>query len=147
MPVTPLKLDGMRMLPPPSLPVARVQRPAARAAAAPPLLPPGGVIGVPRVAAGFADEVLGGAGLAEFGRVGLAQDNRAGGLDTFDDDGVDLWDAVTVDGGAQGGGDAFGEFQVLDGDGDTMEGAEIVAAPDGFIRGAGIGEGLVGAEG
>ena len=41
MPVTPLKLDGIRMLPPPSLPVARVQSPEISAAAAPPLLPPG----------------------------------------------------------------------------------------------------------
>ena len=41
MPNTPLKLAGMRMEPPPSLPVARVQRPAAKAAPAPPLEPPG----------------------------------------------------------------------------------------------------------
>ena len=41
MPKTPLKLAGIRMEPPPSLPVAMVQRPAARAAPAPPLEPPG----------------------------------------------------------------------------------------------------------
>ena len=40
-PVTPLKLDGMRTLPPPSLPVASEHNPAISAAAAPPLLPPG----------------------------------------------------------------------------------------------------------
>ena len=67
MPVTPLKLDGMRDA---AAAVAaggegaeagsEGRRRAAAAAA-------GGVVGVPRVAAGFADEVLGGAGLAEFG--------------------------------------------------------------------------------
>ena len=41
MPNTPLKLAGIRIDPPPSLPVARVHNPAARAAPAPPLDPPG----------------------------------------------------------------------------------------------------------
>ena len=41
MPKTPLKLAGIRMEPPPSLPVAMVQSPAAKAAPAPPLEPPG----------------------------------------------------------------------------------------------------------
>ena len=40
MPVSPQKLAGIRTEPPPSLPVASVQSPAARAAAAPPLEPP-----------------------------------------------------------------------------------------------------------
>ena len=41
MPNTPLKLAGMRIDPPPSLPVAMVHSPAANAAPAPPLEPPG----------------------------------------------------------------------------------------------------------
>ena len=40
MPKTPQKLAGIRMEPPPSLPLARVHRPEARADAAPPLDPP-----------------------------------------------------------------------------------------------------------
>src|SRR4030088_2931437 len=40
MPATPQKLPGIRMEPPPSLPTARAPIPAARAAAAPALLPP-----------------------------------------------------------------------------------------------------------
>ena len=41
MPNTPLKLAGILIEPPPSLPVAKVHSPAANAAAAPPLEPPG----------------------------------------------------------------------------------------------------------
>ena len=66
------------MEPPPSEPVAREQSPAMRAAPAPPLDPPAGTLGVPRVSAGVAEKVLGGAGLAELRGVGLAEDDRAG---------------------------------------------------------------------
>ena len=41
MPKRPVKLAGMRTDPPPSVPMDNVQRPAASAAAAPPLEPPG----------------------------------------------------------------------------------------------------------
>ena len=107
----------------------------------------GRVVGVPRVAAGFADEVLGGAGLSELGCVGLAQDDGAGGLDALDDDGVDLRHPVSEYGGAQGGGHALGQLQVLDGDGDAVERPQSVAAPDGFVGSAGIGQRLIRAEG
>ena len=105
------------------------------------------VVGVPGVAAGVADQVLGGTGLAELGGVGLAQDDGAGGLDPLDDDGIHVGHAVAEYSGPHGGCDPVGQLQVLDGDWDAMQRAEGIAAPHRFIGGAGIGEGLVRAEG
>ena len=61
MPYTPQKLAGMRIDPPPSLPVAIGHRYAATAAAAPPLEPPGVRSSVPRVPPRLAQPVLAGA--------------------------------------------------------------------------------------
>ena len=122
------------MEPPPSEPVAREQRPAMRAAPAPPLEPPL----VRSVFQGFrqalAEKVLGGAGLAELGGVGLAEDDGAGLPDSLYGDGIFVGDVVSEDVAAHSAADALGELQVLDGDGDAVEGPEVVAAGHGVLR-------------
>ena len=73
MPNKPLKLEGMRMEPPPSLPVDSVHNPAASAAAAPPLEPPGVrsiFQGLRQASPSF---VLGRRGNAELRGIGFAQ--------------------------------------------------------------------------
>ena len=69
----------MRVDPPPSLAVANGTRPAATAAADPPLDPPGVRVGVPRVAGRAPRLGVGEAGGAELGRRRLAHRHGAGG--------------------------------------------------------------------
>ena len=79
MPDRPQQALGMRMEPPPSDPVASGTMPAASAAADPPDDPPGPLDVVERVQRGAEDGVGRVAHPAELGRVGLADDDAAGG--------------------------------------------------------------------
>ena len=84
-PTRPEKAAGRRIEPPPSLPSARGQTPAATAAAEPALEPPG----VKAVFQGFRvvgkQRVMAEAAVAELGGVGLADDDCVGGLQTLHD--------------------------------------------------------------
>ena len=105
-----------------------------------------GALGVPGVAAGIAEEVLRGAGLAELGGVGLAEDDGTGLPDAVDDDGVFVGDVVSEDVTAHGAADALGELQVLDGDGHAVEGPEVVTAGHGCFGGGSGFSGEVGTD-
>ena len=70
----------------------------------------------------------------------------AGRLDPLDYDGINLRYAVAEDGGAHGGGNAFGQLQILDGDGYAMQRPQRIATAHGLIGGAGLGQRLVGAK-
>ena len=100
-----------------------------------------GPLGVPGVPAGIAEEVLGGAGLAELRGVGLAEDDGTGLPDAVDHYGVLIGDVVSEDVAAHGAADALGELQVFYRYGDAVERPEVVAAGDGCF---GFGGGLPG---
>ncbi len=94
MPTMPVKAAGSRTEPPPSLPSASGQMPAATAAAEPALDPPGVQVEVPGIAGGREERVVAEAAIAEFGRVGLAEDDRAGGAEPLHGDVVVVRDEV-----------------------------------------------------
>ena len=75
------------MEPPPSEPVAREQRAGDEGSASAAAGPTAGALGFPGVSAGVAEKVLGGAGLAELGCIGLAEDDGAGLPDSLYGDG------------------------------------------------------------
>ena len=94
MPYTPQKCAGIRIDPPPSLPVARGHRYAATAAAAPPLDPPGVYSGIPGVASRVTESVLTRADHGELRNVGLAQDDSPGIPYVLYHGAVALWHSV-----------------------------------------------------
>ena len=83
---------------------------------------------VPWVAAVVSKAVLGVSEESVFRGVGLAEDDCARAFHALDDDGVVCADAIGVDQGAARGSDALGHFEVFDGDGQSVEGAEVVSA-------------------
>ena len=85
--------------------------------------------------------------MAEVGRVGLADDDAAGGSDAAGDYAVESGDLVLLEDGAAGVAEAGAGFKVFDGDGEAVEGAEILAAHDSVFGGAGGVEGEVGVDG
>ena len=115
---------------------------SARAAAG----PAGGAASVPRVPAGIADLVLGGARLPELRRIGLAQHDSPSGLDPLDDDRVYLRSPVAEQGRSHGAGQTLGQFQVFDGDGYAVQRPHGPAAGHGVIGGAGVGHCFFGAQ-
>ena len=116
------------MEPPPSEPVAREQRPAMRAAPAPPLDPP------------LVCSVFQGFRQASPRRFSVVPDWPNSGVLVLPrmiapacrtrstSDGIFVGDVVSEDVAAHGAADALGELQVLDGDGDAVEGPEIITA-------------------
>ena len=81
--------------------------------------------------------------MAEVGRIGLADDNAAGGLDTAGYGAVEFGDLVLLEDGAAGVAQALAGFEILDGDGQAVQEAEFVAAHDGGFGGAGGVKGAV----
>ena len=86
----------MRIEPPPSLPCATGQSPAAVAAAAPPLEPPGVRVRVPGIPAGAVQLRLGLRDRAELRRVRLAEHDEPGLADAPHDRGVEVGHVVRI---------------------------------------------------
>ena len=80
-------------------------------------------------------------------RVGLAEDHRARLLDPLDDDRVVGPDAVGEDEGAARRADTFGHFEILDGDRQPVQRAEVVAPRDGTVGLGGHLQGEIGRNG
>ena len=83
---------------------------------------------VPRVAAVVSEAVFGVSEKSVFRGVGLAEDDCACAFHALDDDRVVCTDAVGVDEGTARGSDALGHFEVFDGDGQSVKGAEVASA-------------------
>ena len=126
-PNSPQQPAGMRIEPPPSEASAPPTRPAATAAAEPPLEPPGvrlrshGLRVAPNVGVSVNGDDL------ELGHVGLADDHRAGGAQPADDLGV-LARGLAVGVGAVRGDLAGDVGVVLDRDRDAEQRARVAAA-------------------
>ena len=106
-----------------------------------------GAISVPGIAARIAELVVAHVLVAEVGRIGLADDDGAGGLDAAGDGAVVAGDLVGVEDRAVGVAQTGAGFKVFDGDGQTVQEAEVVAAHDGGFGGASDVEGAVAVDG
>ena len=89
--------------------------------------------GIPGVAARRPQPVLRGTLVAQLRCVGLAQDDGPGRPDSLRHHVVGVGDVVFEDEGAVGGTDALGGVQVLDGDGNAVEGGQAVAPHHGCL--------------
>ncbi len=90
--------------------------------------------------------VLGGGAHRELVHVGLAEEDGVGGAEFFDDGGVIGWFEVRKHAAAAGGGFTLGAEDVLDGDGDTGEGAEGLTLAALVVEGAGLGDHALGVD-
>ncbi len=95
-PTSPQAEAGMRIEPPPSLAWAAATRPAATAAAEPPLEPPGERVGSQGFLRGPEGQRLGGGEDAQLGRVGLAQEDEARLAEALDELGVVVLDPADL---------------------------------------------------
>ena len=121
MPTMPQRAAGWRMEPPVSLPSAQSASPAATAAAEPPLLPPGTVREVPRVARDVVRRVLGARAHGELVEVGLAEHHDVVVPHLAHGGGRVDRQVVVEDLRGAGGRDALGDHVVLDGDGQARQ--------------------------
>ena len=140
MPNRPLMPAGMRIEPPPSLPCANGSIPAATAAAAPPLEPPASRVGSHGHRAGAAEVVVGVAGEAELGGVGLADADGAGGGQRRDHVVVDVGHEIGRHAGAERRPHTGGVVQVLDRGGDAVQRRQVLAREHGGIGAGGGGQ-------
>ena len=123
-PTTLQNAAGLRSDPPVSEPVATGTMPQASATAAPPEDPPQVLRQVVGIASCAEDGVEGLRAGAEFGRIGLADDDCAGAPHALDDDVVFGGDVVLEERRAEGGADAAGFEQVLVRDGQAVQRAQ-----------------------
>ena len=136
--------DGIRMDPPVSLPSAAKHWPAATEEPEPPLEPPvtrevsQGLWASPSW--GFSLEAPRG----ELVQLKLAHQDGAGVLETLGHSGVVVGHEVGEYLGTDAGADATGVVEVLESDGYAVQRTDVVSGPDGVLRGAGLGAGLVG---
>ena len=138
---------GIRMEPPPSVPTASGPSPAATAAPAPPLDPPGvssrfhGFRVIPK--SGLSVDAL----VAELRRGGLAEDDAARALQPLDDDGVLLRDMVGKEARAAGGQHPPRPDQVLHRERHAVQRTELLAGHHRHLGGHGGVARLVGGDG
>ena len=95
--------------------------------------PSGSPLGVPGISAGTVDQILGGAGEAEFGGVGLADDDPAGVLHPLHAEGVAGGDLIGRN-RAVGEADALDALQILDGHGNSVQRSQRLARQDRRLR-------------
>ena len=134
MPTTPQKLAGLRSDPPMSLPSATGSIRVASATAAPPLLPPQVlvlIVGIQRRAEHWIERL--GTG-AEFRRVRLADADRAGGANPFDQQRVFGRHEVGENRRAERRANALGRLEILVRDRKTVQRANGFVARERFIR-------------
>ena len=86
---------------------------------------------------------MGEARYGELGEIRLPQEDRTGLFQISYDSGILVRDEVREEAGAARGADAPGPELVLHGHGDSVHGAQIVAASDGLLGLAGIPERLL----
>ena len=110
--------------------------PQASATAAPPLLPPHVLVEVVRVQRRAEDRVERLRAGAELRRIGLADGDRAGGLDALDDERVVVGHVVLVDRRAERRADALVGTRSLCAIGQAVERAERLAARERLVGGA-----------
>ena len=113
MPNTPLKLAGIRIDPPPSLPVARVHNPGCQGRSRAAAGSSRRAVGVPGIAAGIAQPVFSGPGKAELRGVGFPQDYCPGPAQTLHHDRIQVRRPVLEQRRTGGGGNSFGHLQVF----------------------------------
>lgn len=82
------------MEPPPSLPTPPAERPAAIAAASPPLEPPGVRVRSPGIIGAAVENVVGLVGHQKFGHVGIAEQDRSRGAQPRDERRVFRWNVA-----------------------------------------------------
>ena len=70
---------------------------------------------------------------AEFRNVGFAKDDGASGFFALHDAAIEIGNGVFMERGTVSGADAGGFVEVFDGDGETVQGAELVAFGNGFV--------------
>ena len=126
-PTTPLHAAGIRVEPPPSVAIASGAIPLATATAAPPLEPPleRAALHALRVRPNSGE--FGQALAAEFGRRGLADQDRALGAEAGDRHSIFARHIVLVGHRAKRGSHTSGVDDVLDGEGNAVEQADLLA--------------------
>lgn len=133
--LTPQNAAGVRRLPPVSEPVHRGAMPVAKATAEPPDEPaqvPRPIEGVARRAVDLVHRV---GARPELGRVGLADDDRAGAAQGRDQSLVVVRYVVLVYERAEGRAQPLGEVEVLHAQGQPMQGPQGFAPHHGVLRG------------
>ena len=117
----------MRIEPPPSLAVARGVMPEASAAAEPPLEPPGVRSRFHGFRVGAEEIVIGEGDVAELGRICLAHDDRAGGLQPGHERVVEIDAVVAVEAGPFGRDETGRVLEVLDAQRQSRERPHVLA--------------------
>ena len=143
-PTTLQKLAGLRSEPPRSVPSASGSMPQASATAAPPLLPPQVLLEVVGVARRAEQRVERLRARAEFRRVGLADDDRAGAAHAVDVELVRCRDEVAVQRGAERRAQPARQAQILDRDRQAVQRAGELAGRELAIGRSRVGEQLPG---
>ena len=128
----------MRTEPPMSLPCAMAPMPVAVAAPAPPLEPPGVTRGIARIERAAVQRVVGEDAHREGGRIGAADDDRAGMLQVGDDRAVFLGDEVLERDDAVVGRQAGLVDVDLGGDRHAVQRRQGMAARAGGVGGLGL---------
>ena len=136
----------MRTEPARSVPMASAPQPLASAAPAPPDEAAGCVLQVPGIEGGAPKRVVGNSLGPTFGHVGDAEHDAAGFLEPGDDGRV-LGGHVIFE-HVRAPGDALARYvdHVLDGEGNTVQEAQRIAAADRRLGGLGFGAGGFGAD-